>query len=313
MHFFADPGDKESTVKTTFDKSFILEVSKRGTPRAYRRGSAQYPKIRVAEKEEKIVVYPFRKDVYCGYIHLGYGRQVTDIMLEQRMEQVIREIETVLHNHHVTLVHQDELKKMFLSSVQTHAHTIEAKDRYTRGHVDRVDAYSGVTAHELGLTEKDKFELKVACILHDIGKIGVKERILNKPNPLTKNEMKEMMLHPVIGAEIVKDLYGFNISPIIKHHHERYDGMGYPDGLRGEAIPLGARIIAVSDAFDAMTTNRPYRRAMELEFALNELILYKSSQFDPLVVDAFISRKEKIRELHDRLISLDHVHISAFF
>jgi HD-GYP domain-containing protein (c-di-GMP phosphodiesterase class II) len=190
---------------------------------------------------------------------------------------------------------------MFLSSVQTHAHTIEAKDPYTKGHCNRVEIYSQIIAMELNMTEEERYELQIACLLHDIGKIGVSERILSKPSRLTDEEMDQMKLHPVIGGEIVKDLYGFNIAPIIKHHHERYDGKGYPEGLLGDNIPLGARIIAVADTFDAMTSDRPYRKSLDREIAINELIVFKGKQFDPKMVDAFLNKPEKIEKLHNNL------------
>jgi putative two-component system response regulator len=185
--------------------------------------------------------------------------------------------------------HQEEMRKMFISSVQAHARSIEAKDVYTAGHCDRVDRYAELLARlHGGFDDNWIFNLKVGAILHDIGKIGVRGAILCKPAALDQEERTEMCTHPVIGGRIVRTLYGFNLEPMVRHHHERFDGKGYPDGLAGEDIPLGARMILIADTFDAMTSDRPYRKALPTERALQELRKYAGTQFDPRLVDVML-------------------------
>ena len=181
--------------------------------------------------------------------------------------------------------HEEEMKKMFISSVRAHARSIEAKDAYTAGHCDRVDRYAELLARRHGgFDEKWIFNLKVGSILHDIGKIGVRGAILCKPGALDEHESTEMRSHPAVGGRIVRTLYGFNLEPIVRHHHERFDGKGYPNGLKGTDIPLESRMILIADTFDAMTSDRPYRRAMSTEVALEELKRHAGTQFDPSLV-----------------------------
>lgn len=185
----------------------------------------------------------------------------------------------------MALRHQGEMKKMFVSSIQAHARSIEAKDAYTAGHCDRVDRYAELLARRHGgFDEKWIFNLKVGSILHDIGKIGVRSAILCKPGALDQHECDEMRSHPAIGGRIVRTLYGFNLEPIVRHHHERFDGKGYPSKLKGDAIPLESRLIFIADTFDAMTSDRPYRRALPTERALEELRKHAGTQFDPDLV-----------------------------
>jgi cyclic di-GMP phosphodiesterase len=178
--------------------------------------------------------------------------------------------------------HEEEMRKMFVSSVRAHARSIEAKDKYTAGHCDRVDRYAEIVARRHGgFDEKWIFNLKAAAILHDIGKIGVRGAVLSKPAALDQCECDEIRTHPEIGGRIVRTLYGVNLEPIVRHHHERFDGKGYPWGLKGEAIPLESRIILIADTFDAITSDRPYRSAMPTQQALEELEKNAGTQFDP--------------------------------
>lgn len=190
---------------------------------------------------------------------------------------------------YMALQHQEELRKMFVSSIQAHARSIEAKDAYTAGHCDRVDRYAELLARRHGgFDEKWIFNLKVASILHDIGKIGVRSAILCKPAALDHHECQEIQTHPIIGGRIVRTLYGFNLEPAVRHHHERFDGKGYPWGLEGDAIPLESRMILIADTFDAMTSDRPYRRSMPTERALDELKRFAGTQFDPDLVKVMV-------------------------
>lgn len=192
---------------------------------------------------------------------------------------------------------RDELNETFYNTMQALAETIEMRDPYTGGHTRRVMEYSLAIGRRIGLTRREMVRLRLAAILHDIGKIGVRDIILLNPGRLTCEEFGEMRKHPEFGAAVlsrIKKLRG--VIPGIKYHHERYDGSGYPEGLKGEAIPLLARIIAVADAFDAMTTNRPYRRGLSRENALAELQEHSGRQFDPMVVKAFLDYFKARRE-----------------
>ncbi len=175
---------------------------------------------------------------------------------------------------------------------------IEAKDRYTRGHSDRVAALSlkiSVILDAAGFLNPEYAErdIEIAAKLHDIGKIGISELILTKPEPLTMQEIRQIRQHPAVGAAILAPLAIFgHLIPAIRHHHERFDGNGYPDGLRGPEIPLISRIISVADTFDALTSNRPYRKAMDTETAYAEIRRVRGTQLDPDITDAFLSIPE---------------------
>lgn len=182
-----------------------------------------------------------------------------------------------------------EVQKLFLEAIASLAATIDAKDHYTEYHSERVALYSLAIAEELGLPQKDKEDIKLAATLHDIGKIGVPESILKKSGELSAEEYEEMKLHPVKGARIMEHIDQLQpVIPGMRHHHERYDGKGYPDGLTGKSIPLIGRIIAVADAYDAMTSARPYRGTCTLERACQEIKKSMSTQFDPSVAEAFL-------------------------
>ncbi|MBI2848863.1 MAG: GAF domain-containing protein [Chloroflexi bacterium] len=176
----------------------------------------------------------------------------------------------------------------YLDTIKALAASIDAKDPYTAGHVDRVSSYSMEMAEVLSLSTEEQDVLRYGSILHDVGKMGIDDRILRKPGPLTSEEWAIMCTHTEIGSRIVQDIpFLRKALPIIRHHHENFDGTGYPDRLAGADIPLGARIVQVADTFDAMTTDRPYRRALTTEEADNELRKKAGTQFDPVVVDAF--------------------------
>ena len=179
-------------------------------------------------------------------------------------------------------------ENMYFSTISSLASAIEARDRYTANHAQRIGSCSTLIAKEMGLDENYTRMLSAAGILHDIGKIGIPDQILLKNGRLTKGEYEVMKRHPEIGAEILDKLNGMDeIKTIIRHHHEHFDGGGYPDGLKGHAIALGSRIVSIVDAFEAMTSCRPYRKAMPVELALEELNRNAGTQFDPEVVAIF--------------------------
>ena len=184
---------------------------------------------------------------------------------------------------------QENLEKAYLESIEILRQTVEAKDTYTRGHSDRVSEYSVLIGKHLGLSEDDLHTLKIGGIFHDIGKIGIPDSILLKEAKLTDDEYSQIKNHPAIGKHILANATIFqSIIPIIFHHHERFDGRGYPSGLVGENIPLFARIAAVADTFDAMTSKRSYRNALPLEVVIEEIEKCSGTQFDPKIAKVFL-------------------------
>ncbi len=181
----------------------------------------------------------------------------------------------------------ESTRRAYMSTITSLARTIEAKDPYTGGHTERVAEYALMLARELGFSDEELEAVEVGAVIHDIGKIGIPDRILLKPGRLDAAEFEEMRRHPEISSYILDEL---DLPPIVRdmarNHHERYDGKGYPDGLAGKKIPLAARILTVADAFDAMTSDRPYRRALSQEVAAQEIRRHAGSQFCPEVVAA---------------------------
>lgn len=182
-----------------------------------------------------------------------------------------------------------ELQDHYFESVKALAQAIEEKDSVTGSHGDRLENYALAIADRFGLSDQEKISLRYASALHDIGKIGVSESVLKKAGKLTPEEYAEMKTHPSRGGNILREVRFLDpVIPIIYYHHEQFDGKGYPEGLSGESIPIGSRIVAVLDAFDAMTSDRPYRKRLPMDVAITELRKYSGIQFDPNVVDAFI-------------------------
>ena len=187
-----------------------------------------------------------------------------------------------------------ETRALFLGSVSALSQAIDAKDGFTRGHADRVSRIAGAIAREMGLSEKLIEHIELAGLLHDIGKIGVEDQILMKPARLDPHEQELMRRHPIYGASILEPSESLRpLAPLVLHHHENFDGSGYPEGRRGEDIPLGSRIIIVADAYEAMTSDRIYRKAIGHERAMDQLHQYKGVQFDPKVVRSLGALIEK--------------------
>jgi HD-GYP domain-containing protein (c-di-GMP phosphodiesterase class II) len=178
---------------------------------------------------------------------------------------------------------------LFVNSVRMLAAAIDAKDPYTRGHSERVAKYSLAIGRQLGLSQRELVNIRVGALLHDVGKIGIDDRILRKPGALTEEEFEVMKTHPVKGEAIMGGVPQLReMLPGMLYHHERWEGGGYPEGLAGEAIPMLARIISLSDTFDAMTTNRPYQKAMEIGYVIQRIQSFANTRFDPRVVNAFM-------------------------
>jgi len=183
----------------------------------------------------------------------------------------------------------DRIEKQYLNMFRSFVKFIDAKDTYTGLHSSSVTDYVQRILEQLEISDEEKQDIIVAANLHDIGKIGVPEYILNKPRKLTDEEFLLMKDHSTIGESLLNEIEGYeHISNFIRHHHEKYDGTGYPDGLKGEEIPLGSRIIAVADAFDAITTDRVYQRKRTVEEALSIMTAVSGKQFDPFLVKVFI-------------------------
>lgn len=180
-----------------------------------------------------------------------------------------------------------EQRELFFGTVSALSQAIDAKDGFTRGHADRVSRIAGAIARQVGLPEKQIEQIELAGMLHDIGKIGVEDRILMKPARLEDDEQILMRRHPIYGASILEPSAALRpLVPIVLHHHENFDGSGYPDGLKGEDIPIGSRIMIVADAYEAMTADRIYRKALGHDRAMDQLTRFKGIQFDPSIVRA---------------------------
>jgi putative nucleotidyltransferase with HDIG domain len=194
--------------------------------------------------------------------------------------------------------HVEEVNRLYLSTIETLAMAIDAKDQVTHGHIRRVQQFALGLAAELGVKDQGQLKaLEAAALLHDTGKLVVPEHILNKPGRLTPGEFDKMKAHARVGAEILSAIqFPYPVVPIVRHHHECWDGNGYPDGLKGTDIPIGARILAVVDCFDALTSDRPYRRRLSDEEALAILVQRRGTMYDPLIVDTFAV-------INDRLIA----------
>jgi HD-GYP domain-containing protein (c-di-GMP phosphodiesterase class II) len=201
-------------------------------------------------------------------------------VMSTSIEKAVEQLKKAAHENHL----------LFINSVRMLAAAIDAKDPYTRGHSERVARYSIGIGKNLGLPEKEMRDLRISALLHDVGKIGIDDRILRKPGALSEDEFEVMKHHPSKGAAIMSGVAQLiDIIPGMKYHHEKWSGGGYPDGLEGEQIPMQARIVAIADTFDAMTTNRPYQKAMELNYVVEKIKSFGGTRFDPRVVDAFVN------------------------
>jgi HD-GYP domain-containing protein (c-di-GMP phosphodiesterase class II) len=195
------------------------------------------------------------------------------------IEHAVEQLKKAAHENHL----------LFINSIRMLAAAIDAKDPYTRGHSERVARYSIAIGKNLNLGQKDMTNLRISALLHDVGKIGIDDRILRKPGALSDEEFDVMKQHPAKGAAIMSGVIQLHdCIPGMKYHHEKWSGGGYPEGLVAEAIPMQGRIVAIADTFDAMTTNRPYQKAMEIGYVVEKIKSFAGTRFDPKVVDAFV-------------------------
>ena len=195
--------------------------------------------------------------------------------------------------------HLLEVNKLHLSTIETLAMAIDAKDQITHGHIRRVQRLAVGLARSMGVNDEIQIKaIEAAALLHDMGKLAIPEFILNKPGRLTPNEFDVMKQHANIGADILGAIhFPYPVVPIVRHHHEAWDGSGYPDKIKGVSIPLGARILSVVDCFDALTSDRPYRPRLSVEDAIAILVQRGGSMYDPLIVDRFIEAQAQLSEL----------------
>jgi putative nucleotidyltransferase with HDIG domain len=247
-------------------------------------------------------VYSFNNAGLSKYIPLPWEPEdvkftITALLRQREMKALNDRLLDDLQerNQQLTVAYQNlesaraELERSYIQTVQSLAVALEAKDRYTAGHSQRVSRVARLIARGMSLPKAEVDLVGQVALLHDIGKIGMLDTILNKPGKLTAEELDLVKSHPVVGAQILGPVRTFERHVLgIKHHHEMYDGSGYPDGLRGKEIPLAARVVSLADSFDAMTSTRPYRVGLPLEFAMKEMQRMSGKQFCPDVVEAFL-------------------------
>jgi len=218
--------------------------------------------------------------------------------LQKQLKKQNYQINTIEQLYNEVKRSSNMVDSSVISSIEALVRALEARDSYTRGHSDRVNKYSMAIGKQLGLSEKDLKILDDASLLHDIGKIGIYDRILLKPSKLDDEERKLMDSHPTLSAEILGAVpFLKEHIPIILHHHEKLDGTGYPLQLKGDEIPLGARIVQVADSWDAMTSDRPYRRRLSTQIAVAELRKVSGTQLDKNCVDAFLTYLQNSKKI----------------
>ncbi len=234
----------------------------------------------------------------CDYITKPFNFDVLLITIENALRK--KDLERQLADYRTNLEEKvkeqtDIINSMYVRSIDAMIKALEAKDFYTRGHSQRVTLYSVAIGEELGMTRQELEDLHRASVLHDLGKIGVREAVLNKPGKLTEEEFAEIVRHPETAIRILEPIPFFRpLLPAILHHHERFDGKGYPARLAGRTIPPASRIMTIADTFDAMTSTRAYRKALPVADAIAEIRRCSGTQFDPDIVPAFLACQSKI-------------------
>lgn len=283
----------------TSDENVKLLVSKEITILDANKFPADYvllKRLKQLNVKNIISVPLISKDKAVGTLNiLTTSRLANDISL---LRSVADSVSIAIENANL----YDNLRNWYLRTIDALAYAVEAKDRYTKGHSLRVSKYAAIIGESMGLPKDEIEKLKIAGILHDIGKIGISDKILMKPGKLTKEEYDKIKQHPSISRKILEPIgLSKDIIDGIEKHHERYDGKGYPFGLNDDNIPLIAAILCVADSFDAMTSDRSYRKGMPFDEAVNELLKYKGTQFNPRVVDSVISIYMRDRKKIERI------------
>jgi len=265
------------------DKEYIEVLCRDGTP------ATCWPDIDV---EQYVAIPVSLQGIHMGVLCLANRESTEPLKSEERhmLGLLARKLDTLLDNRAVHAALEDSMNETLIALVRS----LEARDRYTKDHSTRVGELSRLFAEELGLDDKAIQIIRTGGLLHDIGKVGVADEILLKPGRYTEQEFAKMKAHPAIGDAILKNMDTLSRERLmVRHHHERFDGRGYPDGLGGEDIPFEARIVCVADAIDAMTTHRVYRMARPLSFCVQQLKESAGTQFDSQVVDVAVSVIER--------------------
>jgi len=241
--------------------------------------------------DTSIAIQCMKQGAY-DYITKPFNLDGVVLSIERALERRKLELENRDYQQHLEQKVGEQAQKIrasFLNAITALVYALEAKDKYTSGHSQRVAGISVAIAAELGLPQHNIEKMRLAGLIHDIGKIGVRESVLNKPGRVTADEYQHILSHCDIGEHILTPIVeDEQILRAVRHHHERYDGGGYPDGLSAGQIPLGAKILAVADTYDAIISGRPYREAVSIQTACDEIQRHKGTQFDPEVVDAFL-------------------------
>jgi len=304
----AQAGDAEQALSTLARESFECILSDINMPGLD--GIELLRRVRLTDQDVAVIMMTGAPDIDVAleamrlgaHDHLAKPLNLDELVIE--VERAVEKRQLVVENREyqrnlesmvderTKQLHEanEELRRLLVSSIKSLAHALEAKDPYTRGHSDRVAETAVMIAGHLALDGEEIENVRLAGILHDIGKIGIREGVLNKPGKLSAEEWVLVKEHPVMAERILGPIAELkNIIGIVRHHHERFDGSGYPDGLEGSGIPLGARILAVADAFDALTSKRSYRDALSVRKAVAVLEEERGTQFDPVVVRAFLT------------------------
>jgi putative nucleotidyltransferase with HDIG domain len=299
---FIDPMGKliiTNTVGEEFDREFFSKksflsstryVAQKGEPLLLEQGSSELPEdiLPIPPEVQSSISFPLKTpSATLGVLHL-IRRPGRDSFSNLDLEIInVLSSQASIAIENVRLYHN--IRDNYLKTIRAFALAVEAKDEYTHGHSENVMKYSMLLANRMKLPSHELELVKYAGLLHDIGKIGISEIILNKANRLTVEEFNEIKRHPELGAKIIADVPFLKaLVPLVLYHHEFYNGEGYPSGISGEDIPFGARILSVADAYEAMTSNRPYRKALSQDIAISILEKERGQQFDPKIVDAFL-------------------------
>ncbi len=244
--------------------------------------------------EDKDIIADLTKKDYKEILDI-YAKSLSQ--LKEREQYFLKSKDAFLNMLEDVSESYKKLEDLFIKLITVIINALDAKSSWTKGHSENVAKYAEQIAKEMGIDEDGIKNIRLAGLLHDIGKIGTYDYLLDKPTKLTGEEFEIVKKHPAQGAKILEGIEQLKAEiPLIRHHHERVDGKGYLNGLKGEKIPLGARILHVADSYDAMMSDRPYRPPMGTKYAISELEKHKGTQFDPQVVDAFLRVLKKSLE-----------------